>query len=219
MPRRKSHRRPGWPSLLNKSRIKIIAEALATGVSHDAAAAFADVHVDTLWTWIRKGKAIARDIREGLKSAESLNKRERLYHDLLRERARARANCEKRLVNAVSTCEQKDAWGSAWLLERGFRKRYGRESSQELRKLDADAQLSELEADVKPARSAAELRKLEAEATVSEAKARLADRQAQTLTNALTVDLGDDDGADLVGDITPDDVAAVTPTDIRGDDA
>ena len=98
----------GRPSKLTPDTERIIVKALNIGLYIETACDLAAIDRDTYYNWINKGK-------------ESKAGRYRDFSDACRK---AQAQAEARLVGHIL---QDDSWQSkAWILERKFRKRWGR---------------------------------------------------------------------------------------------
>jgi hypothetical protein len=107
-------KRPGRPSKLSPEIVETLIEALRRGSYIKPACEAAGISYPSLRTWIERG--------EEDKAAGRMTQ----YSDLLDQLTRARAHGE---VNLVRKLEENPDWrAGAFLLERGYRERWGKDT-------------------------------------------------------------------------------------------
>jgi hypothetical protein len=114
----------GRPTKFNEERAGKILLALRAGNYLEASAAFAGVHKDTVYEWIKRGK---RRTKKGkpFKGDEALAE----FSDGVEM---AKAAAEVRMVGIINKAAMKSWQAAAWYLERTNNKRWGRSQTHKL---------------------------------------------------------------------------------------
>jgi len=114
-------KRRGRPPKISQQKIDEIRALVAGGAYIETAAAFAGIHKETLYEWLRTG-AKARDAKKGVR----LTKKQRLCREFSDAMLKAVAQAELKDMSIIGTAAEQAWQAAAWRLERRNRNRYGR---------------------------------------------------------------------------------------------
>lgn len=89
-----------------------LVECIEAGLYYDIACDAVGITKTTFWRWMNEGKA-------------NLNAEKKNFYDAIKE---AKANCAKNALDAINIHRIKEWTAAAWLLERRFRKYYGKDA-------------------------------------------------------------------------------------------
>lgn len=100
---------------LNEETATAIVNAVRAGNTNETAAAYAGINKDTLYTWMRKGRAAERGA----------------YRDFVEALDHALASSEVRDLALIGKAAEEQWQAAAWRLERRYPDRYGRRTRHE----------------------------------------------------------------------------------------
>lgn len=105
---------PGRPEIISQEKIDKIISAIRMGSYIETAAAYAGIHKDTLYRWLKKGA----------------RKQGQLYESFSDAVQKAMAESELRDLQNIDKCAMSGNWqASAWRLERKKPKQWGRKDT------------------------------------------------------------------------------------------